>query len=188
MISLRFSTFLDILRLEKNSDGPRKQTPLWKRTLGESMRLLKPPGDPLGIPRGPPGTPRSSRETPGASRAPLWNPYELILDHKNGHISTNRQRQKLSIAVFEAAHQGPSHERLDRAVFLIKRPPKSKKVLPGPGLSPQSGAPVPWPPCSLLYIDKYIYVHVQICVSTDIGRYQPTSADSGTTQQLPYFT
>ena len=123
---------------------------LWKRTPGGSVRLLKPPGDPLGIPRGPPGdlpgTPRGPPGTPqgspgapggppGTSRDPLWTPYGPLMDHKNGHISTNRQRQKLSIAVFEAAHEGPSHERLNQVIFSIKRPPKSKTHLPGTGIS-----------------------------------------------------
>ena len=51
-------------------------------------------------------------------------------DHKNGHISTNLQRQKLSIAVFEPACQGPSHEALDRAVLSIKTP-ATQKTAPG---------------------------------------------------------
>ena len=37
---------------------------------------------------------------------------------------------KLSIAVFERARLDPSHEELDRAAFLIKRPPNSKKYSP----------------------------------------------------------
>ena len=58
-----------------------------------------------------------------------------LMDHKNRRISTKIQRQKLSIAVFEAAHQGRSHEALDRTVLSIKQRPKSKKVPPCPGIS-----------------------------------------------------
>ena len=54
---------------------------------------------------------------------------------KKAQISTNRQRQKLSIAVFEAAHEGLSHEAFDRGVFFIKKNPKSKKVPPGTGIA-----------------------------------------------------
>ena len=55
--------------------------------------------------------------------------------NKNNHISTNMQRQKLSIAVLENAHEGPPHAALDRAVSFIKRQPKSKKHLPGTQIS-----------------------------------------------------
>ena len=76
--------------------------------------FLGPPGDVPETPRDAPGTPQDLQEH--------------LMDHKNGRISTNGQRQKLSIAVFEAAREGPSHERLnravDRAVLSIKRPPK----------------------------------------------------------------
>ena len=105
------------------------------------------PRDPLGTPLGPRGTPLGPLGTPlgwlgtplgppGTPLGPLGTPYGRLMEHKNGYISTNRQRQKLSIAVFEAAHEGPSHERLDRAVFPLKSPPKSKKVPPIPGYRP----------------------------------------------------
>ena len=61
------------------------------------------PGTPLGRLGTPLGPPREAPKTPRVTY---------------GHISTNRQRQKLSIAVFEAAHEGPSHGALDRADFL----------------------------------------------------------------------
>ena len=86
------------------------------------------------------------------------NPPGSHMDHKNRHIWTNRQRQKLSIAVFEAASWGPSHGALDQAVFFIKSPPNQKRLPPGTGISLQSG--VPWPPCSQLYIDIFIMMIV----------------------------
>ena len=57
--------------------------------MGPPGTSLRPPGDAPGTPRGPPGTP---------------------MDHENNHISTNIQRQKVSIAVFEPACWDPSHE------------------------------------------------------------------------------
>ena len=75
-VFLRFSTFLHILRQEKKSDGSRKQTPLWKRTLGGSMRLLKPPRDPEGIPRAPPGNPPGiPGDPPGIPPGSLGTPW-----------------------------------------------------------------------------------------------------------------
>ena len=109
------------------------------------------PGDVPGTPGHVPGTPGEAPGTPGLApgtpgdfpeihwgrpwdpRGPPGTPFGPLMDYKNGRISTSIQRQKLSIALFEAAHEGPSHERLDRAVLSIKRPPKSKKVPPGPG-------------------------------------------------------
>ena len=79
------------------------------------------------------------------------------MDDKNSHISTNRQRQKLLIAVFEAAHQGPSHGGPDRAVFSIERPPKSKKIPPRSRDAAPVGARVLWPP---MYPDIYIYRYI----------------------------
>ena len=49
--------------------------------------------------------------------------------HKNSQISTNIQRQKLSIAAFEAAHEGLACSTRP-GCFPIKRPPKSNKVPP----------------------------------------------------------
>ena len=69
---------------------------------------------------------RYARDAPGTP-GDLMGP---LMGHKNGRISTNIQRQKLSVAVFEAACQGPSHEALDHAVCCIKREPKSKKTHP----------------------------------------------------------
>ena len=64
------------------------------------------PGDALGTPGHAPGTPGHAAGTPGTSlRHPggaPGTPGDLLgplMDHKNGHISANRQRQKLSIAV-----------------------------------------------------------------------------------------
>ena len=91
-----------------------------------------------------------------------------LMDHKNGHISTNIQHQKLSIAVLEAAHEGPSHGALDWAVFSIKRPPKSKKVPPGPGISFPYVPECPGPGHPLIYrygypIYTYIYIYIHVC-------------------------
>ena len=79
------------------------------------------------------------------------------MDHKNGHISTNMQRQKLSIAVVEAAHEGPSHAALRRAVLYIKRPPKSKNR-GGPPMEIQGGDRAQTQEVSLYII--YIYIHI----------------------------
>ena len=82
-----------------------------------------------------------------------------IACHKNGHISTNFQRQTLSIAVFEPACWDPSHERLDQAVLYIKRTPKSKKV----GISPQLGYEGSGPLCSWIHIDICI-LDIYMCI------------------------
>ena len=106
------------------------------------------PGD---VPETPWGRPWDPRGRPWDHLGPPGTPMGLLMDHKNCHISTNRQRQKLSIAVFEAAHQGPSHERLDRAVFSMKRPPKSKRSPPVPG-SPFRACPnAPGPGTPVIY-------------------------------------
>ena len=64
----------------------------------------KDPGDPRGVPgapwdlQGPPGTPL------GTAQGRSWDPPGIPgtpMDHKNGHVSTNLQRQKLSIAASE---------------------------------------------------------------------------------------
>ena len=108
------------------------------------------PGDPPGTPRGSPGAPGGP---PGTSRDPLWTPHGPLMHHKNGHISTNIQRQKLSIAVFEAAHQGPSHGGPDWAVLCIKRLPKPKKHPPGTGISQSRVRLRPYPCGVLIYIE-----------------------------------
>ena len=126
--------------------------------MGRPGTPLGPPGTPLGLlgrpenprarPWDPPGTPLDAWarpwdpwgrpcDAPGTSlgpRGPPRTPMGPLMEHKHGHISTNRQRQKLSIAVFEAAHQGPLHGGSDRAILSIKRPPKSKNTL----------GPLPW--------------------------------------------
>ena len=93
-----------------------KRIPRMPATAPEPLGI---PGNPLGRPLGPPGdapgTPRDASGTLGG--APL-------MDYTNSHISTNFQRQKLSITVFEPAHEGPSHAALNRAVFSSKTPPK----------------------------------------------------------------
>ena len=82
--------------------------------LGDPLRTpLGPPGTRLGPPGTPLGPPGDAPRTPGYFRRPC-------MDHKHGHISSNIQRQKLSIAAFEAACWDPSHERLPRAVLSIK--------------------------------------------------------------------
>ena len=118
------------------------ESSLWKGSRGcpGCPRSPLDPGDPLttplwppGSPLGPPGTPlgplgtslRPPGDAPGTSRGP--RPLWILMDHKNYYISTNRQRQKHSIAVFEAACRGPSHEGLDRAVLSTKRLPNSNK-------------------------------------------------------------
>ena len=100
--------------------------------------LLGPPGTPLrtlGTPLEPPGTPLGPQarpwDHPGTPLGPQWTPME----NKNNKISTNIQRQKLSIAVFKPACQGPSHETFSRADFYIKSMPKSKKLPPGTRMS-----------------------------------------------------
>ena len=103
-----------------------------RRSLGHAP-LLGPPGTPLG----PLGTslraPGHAPETPqGRPWEPWRPPGSPLMADKNGNSSTNIQRQKLSIAVFEPAQEGPSHERLDLAVCSIRMPPKYKK-LPAPG-------------------------------------------------------
>ena len=72
--------------------------------------------------------PRDAPGTPRDLRIPLWDP---LWTTKNNHIFTNIQRQKLSIAVFETAHEGPSHEGVDRDVVSTKRLLKQKKTTPG---------------------------------------------------------
>ena len=82
-----------------------------------------------------------------------------LMDHKNGHISTNIQRQKLSIAVLEAAHECPSPERLDRTVFFVKRPPNKK--INGAGIFQSRVRLKPYPCGVLIY--KAIYIYICIC-------------------------
>ena len=100
-------------------------------------RPWDPPGTSLRPPRHALGTPGEVPETPQGRPwdpwGPLGTPVGPLMDNEDDHISTNIQRQKLSIAVFEAAHEGPSHEQLDRAVFLIKDRPNQKNYLPVPG-------------------------------------------------------
>ena len=70
------------------------------------------PWDPWGTPLGPPATPLGAPGTPlGPQETPLGPPRGLqgpLMDHKNGHISVNIQRQKFSIAVFKPACWNPS--------------------------------------------------------------------------------
>ena len=121
-----------------------------KRITGMPGTSPEPPGMPeipwarQWTPRDAPGTPRHAPGTPGDARTPghalgtlgdipetphgrPWDHRDLqgaLMNHKNTHISTNRQRQRLSIAVFETAHWDQSHEALDRAVLCIKKFPK----------------------------------------------------------------
>ena len=69
MFLLRLLKFLDILRLEKNSDGPTKRTPVTEQIFPGPLRL---PRDPPGTPGDPSGTPRGVSETP---RRPPGTPY-----------------------------------------------------------------------------------------------------------------
>ena len=94
---------------------------------------LRPTGTPLGClgtPLEPRGTslrpPRDVPETPGDAPGSTGDHLQPVMDHKNGHISTSIQRQKLSIAELEAASWDPLHEALHRAVLFIKQLPKSK--------------------------------------------------------------
>ena len=106
------------------------------------------PGIPWALPWDPQARPWNARDAmgpPGTSLRPLGTPlgppgttYGRLMDNKNHHISINIQRQKLSMAVLDPAHEGPSHERLDRAVFSMNRPPKSKNAPPAPGY-PRAG-------------------------------------------------
>ena len=98
---------------------------------GDPWDPCGPLGTPLGgpgTPLGPPGTPLGSpRDVPETPQEPLGPPGDLqgpLMDRKNIHISTNIQRQNLSIAVFEAACWGPSHKGLDQAILSIKHLPK----------------------------------------------------------------
>ena len=142
--------------------------------------LEPPPGTPRGppgTPRGPPGPPGDApgtpRDAPGSSPGTPLGPPGTLMDHKNGHISTNVQRQKLSIAVFEPACGDPSPERLDRSILPIKRPPKSKKGTPRPGISRLRGTNA-LRLCIQLYIDIYnlllqkqrrnVYIHMFIYI------------------------
>ena len=153
------------------------------------------PGDPLGTPLGPPrthlgrtGTPLGHLGTslrprarpwdpPGTSLGPPadapWTPQGRPQDPhgrhgpQNSNSSTNRQRQELSIAVFEPACRDPSHEALDRAIFPLKRTPTSKKNTPwsrdfGEGLTIK---PETSPPNYILYVYIYIYICVHICMN-----------------------
>ena len=109
----------------------RPGTPLGRP--GTPLGRLGTPLGPTGTSLRPPGTLLEPPGTPGTPMGPL-------MDHKNGHISTNRQRQKLSIAVPEAAHEGPSHGALDRVVFSIKKQPKSTNWQGGPPMEILGGA------------------------------------------------
>ena len=118
------------------------------------------PGTPRDVPETPQGLPWDPRGSPGNPMGPHMGP---LMDHKNGRISTNRQRQKLSFAVLEAARHGPSHGALDRADFSIKRPPKSKKHTPRHrDIAPVGGTSALAPMFPVIYTYIYIYTHIYI--------------------------
>ena len=113
-----------------------------KRTPGMPRTSLEPPGIP-GIPWACPWGPRGRpwdlqarpwdslgtplRDAPGAPQARPGTPRNLqgpLMDHKD-NISTNIQRQKLSIAVFKPDCWDPSPEGLPGTVSSINRVPKS---------------------------------------------------------------
>ena len=100
------------------------------------------PGDAPGTPGHAPGTHGDVPETPWGRpwdpRGPPGTPYGPLKDHPKGHISENRQRQKLSIAVFEPACQGPSHAALDQAGCFIKGHQNQKDTPPALGY-PRAG-------------------------------------------------
>ena len=79
------------------------------------------------------------------------------MDHKNGHISKNIQRQKLSIAVFEPASWDPSHERLDQTVFFIKKTQKKENYPPSRDFGEVGTVKPETPPPSYI-LDIYIYI------------------------------
>ena len=124
-------------------------------------RILGMPGtsqEPHGIPGIPCARPWDPRGRPWDPQERSWDPKDLqgiLTNNKNGHISTNIQRQQLSIAVFEAAYWCPSHEQLDRAVFSIKRLPKLKQHPPVTGISQSRVRLGPYPCGVLIYKDIY---------------------------------
>ena len=76
------------------------------------------PGTP-GIPGSPghaPGIPRDAPETPQGRTWDPWNLQGPLMAQGNRNISTKKQRQKRSIAVFELACCDPSREGLDRII------------------------------------------------------------------------
>ena len=83
------------------------------------------------------------------------------MDHKNSHISTNIQRQKLSIALFEPASWDPSHGGLARTILSTKRSPTSKENTGGAPLGKGFSHSAPGPGSPLyIYIHIYIYVYM----------------------------
>ena len=91
------------------------------------------------------------------------------MDHKNGHILTNIQRQKLSIAVVEPACWDPSPEGLPQTVLSIKSLPKSTKILPWSWDFPEEGtAKARSMRRAYIYIYGYdivyVYMHEQMCI------------------------
>ena len=119
---------------------------------------LEPPGTsgiPWARPWDPRGRPWDHRSRPWDHPGTPLGPPETPMDNKNGLISANVQRQKLLIAVFKPAFW--TH-RLKHApgLFSLKRPPKSKQVLPTPRTSGRRIEPRP-DPCGVpicIYKDK----------------------------------
>ena len=125
--------FLDILSLEKNSDGPRKQTLLWKRTLGRSMRLLKSPGDPLGLLGDPLGNPQVPPERYGRC---IGTTKTAISQRISSARSSRLLRLNLPIRAHRMQHStGPLS--LQKGRHNQKGTPRSLDI-------PFARAPVPW--------------------------------------------
>ena len=104
---------------------------------GAALESQGSPGHAPGT-RGRPGTPGHAPGNPGdVPETPRGRPWDLLrrlLAHKNGHSSTNIQRQKLSIAVFEPAYWDPTPEGLPRAGLVYKKAAKlNKNHTPVPG-------------------------------------------------------
>ena len=106
-----------------------KRTPVMPGTsLEPPMGSQGSPGHAPSTPGDAPGTPKDAPGTPGDAPGHPRDRLGPLMDHKNNHISTNIQRQKLSVAVFEPASWDPSHDGLDWTGLSIKRPPKINKL------------------------------------------------------------
>ena len=112
-------------------------------------------GTSLGLPRtslGPPG------DAPGTPLGPPKTSCDLLWTTKTA-ISTNIQCQKLSLAVFEAARWGPSHEALDWAGLSVKSPRHQKNGNgENPAMEKKGVALMPLWPAHAYILNIYIYM------------------------------